>query len=115
MSTKLKEADRLFIGCEVVTLENSLKATTKDYSEYLSFFKRDELEDVEKEIFRLNNWLRHFYDEFCPSVGLSFEDVEMLKKEYKEATVKNFIKSQSEKTLTKKDLFGPTYQSYKEK
>lgn len=63
---------------------------------------------MKEEIRELETALVHFYTVFCPSVGLTQEDVEEMKAYYKTFSIGDYFKLKGKEQFTEMDLFNQT-------
>jgi hypothetical protein len=63
---------------------------------------REELQGYQEAI-------HYFYNVFCPTYGLTEEDVDQLKAEYKNTSVGDYYAHKGKETLTDFDIFNRTW------
>lgn len=99
-------AERIFIGKSIITIEDYLSSTAMKYSQSLLKGSYNTLKGLYHKVEHYHMAISYFFNVFCPTYGITEDDVEECKEEYWKLNAGERSVAIRESELSEEDIFG---------
>lgn len=99
-------AERVFIGKSIITIEDYLSSTAMKYSQSLLMGSYNTLKGLYHKVEHYHMAISYFFNVFCPTYGVTEDDVEECKEEYMKLSVEECSEVIRKSKLSEENIFG---------